>query len=193
MILKEAAGAVVPALPLSEFAEHLRLGFGFADDGSQDPHLDRALKAAASAIERRLGLAIITRRFIVEASAWDRRGALVLPIGPVSALVSARFVGAGASTDLDIADLEVEAEALRARLVSQGGGRLPEIPAGQRAEVTFDAGLAADWGGVPGDLRQAVLVLASEFFEAPPASGAAGLRLPGPVEALLAPYRPMRL
>jgi len=191
MVLKEAAGTMVPTLPLNEFAEHLRLGYGFADDGAQDGLMDRALKAATAAIENRLGLALVARRFELQVSQWSRDRYLVFPTGPVTALVSMRFLMGAASIDVPVPGLEVDAQTSRQRLSRTGGGALAPIPDGYLAEIVFDAGLGADWSAVPADLKRAVIVLAAALFEAPGA--AAGEVISATVEALTAPWRPVRV
>ena len=45
MILTEVSAPPVAALPVRAFAEHLRLGRGFADDGSLDAALELYLRA----------------------------------------------------------------------------------------------------------------------------------------------------
>ncbi len=44
MLLKEVAPPAPNAIPLPEFAAHLRLGFGFTDDGSEDALLNLYLR-----------------------------------------------------------------------------------------------------------------------------------------------------
>ena len=60
MILTEVSAPPAAALPVRAFAEHLKLGTGFADDGSQDAVLElyvRAAMAASVGSARQRGLA----------------------------------------------------------------------------------------------------------------------------------------
>ena len=53
MILTELSAPPSTAVPVRALAEHLRLGSGFADDGSQDQLLELYLRSAMAAIEAR--------------------------------------------------------------------------------------------------------------------------------------------
>ena len=190
MLLKEVAPA--PLAPvLGEFAAHLRLGLGFADDGAEDALLERYLRAAVAAVEARTGQALIAREFVLLAAGWDRRGQLVLPVGPVASIDAIRFVRTDGAVTLDPAEWAVEPGTTRQRLTGPGGGALPAVPSGASVELAFTAGHAAAWDGVPGELRQAVLMLAAHYHES--RHGDAGHGMPAAVAALLARHRPARL
>ena len=192
MFLTEADGSPAPVMPVTEAVEHLRLGHGFADDGSEDALVERYLRSAMAAVERRIGQALIRRRFAVSVSRWDRTGRLAMPLGPVEAIVSAELdTGAGPSA-LSIEGWTVEPCAQRPRL-SRNGGALAPIPRGGRVRIVFEAGLAADWPGVPADLREAVLLLAAEFYERRGTEHVAAAGFPGPVASLLAPHMALRV
>jgi uncharacterized phiE125 gp8 family phage protein len=190
MLLKEAAPVALTPV-LGEFAAHLRLGLGFADDGAEDALLERYLAAAVAAVEARTGQALLARGFVLRAHGWDRRGHLVLPVGPVASVDTIRFVRADGAVALDPAQWSVEPGTTRQRLIGRSGGALPAVPSGAEVELTFTAGHGADWDGVPAGLRQAVLLLASHYHES--RHGEAEDRLPPAVAALLAPHRPARL
>jgi uncharacterized phiE125 gp8 family phage protein len=190
MLLKEAAPlALAPVL--GEFAAHLRLGLGFADDGAEDALLERYLGAALVAVEARTGQALIARGFVLRTAGWDRRGQLVLPVGPVTSVDTIRFVRADGAFALDPAQWCLEPGTSRQRLTGPAGGALPAVPCGAEVELTFTAGHAADWNGVPDGLRQAVLLLAAHYHESRHGEAEGGL--PPAVAALLAPHRPARL
>jgi uncharacterized phiE125 gp8 family phage protein len=67
---------------------------------------------------------------------------------------------------------------------------LPSPSQGGTIEVEFTAGYGADWSGVPADLKQAVLILAAEFWgqDMEPEAG-----IPFAVSVLLEPHRAVRL
>ncbi|MEO0820008.1 MAG: hypothetical protein AAF074_06230 [Pseudomonadota bacterium] len=195
MILSEAGASPAPTPPLDAFKAHLRLAHGFADDTAEDALLGTYLANAISAVEHRTGLALIARRFALSVSRWDRDGCLRLPVGPASAIVEAAVETAAGSTAIDTALWSLEAGTTRQRL-SAGGAALPAIPVGGRVRIVFDAGLAADWSAMPGDLFEAVTLLAAHFYAR--RGTEQGIRrddpvLPGPVTDLLAPRRAMRL
>ncbi len=190
MLLKEAAPAA--SMPMTEFAGHLRLGFGFADDGAEDALLEGYLRSAVAAVEARSGQALIARAFVLQVTGWDARGYLVLPVGPVAAVDVIRFVRSDGAVTLDPAQWALEPGNARQRLTGPGGEALPPVPKGAIAELEFTAGHGVDWEAVPGDLRQAVLLLAAHYHES--RHGEAKHRgLPPAVGALLAPHRLARL
>lgn len=190
MLLKEVAPpALAPVL--GEVSAHLRLAHGFADDGAEDALLGRYLAAAVAAVETATGQALLARAFVLQVAGWNRRGHLVLPVGPVAAVDTMRFVRADGAVALDPAQCAVEPGTARQRLTGPGGGALPPVPSGCTVEIGFTAGHAGEWDGVPGTLRQAVLMLAAHYFES--RHGDAGDGLPPAVTALLAPLRPLRL
>jgi uncharacterized phiE125 gp8 family phage protein len=178
------------ALPVALFRAHLRLGTGFADSASQDAALAGHLRAAIAVIEGRIGKALILRNFRLVVVAWRWPDCQVLPIAPVSAVQAVQlFDAAGVAYGADPARWRLFPDPARPRLVA-GGALLPTIPQGGRAEVTFTAGLAADWAALPGDLAQAVLLLAAQFYDGRTGETPA---LPAPVAQLLARWQPVRL
>lgn len=193
MRLTEQTAVPVSALPVAALKDHLRLGSGFADDSVQDGLIEGYLRAAMAAIEGRIGKALIARRFLLELSDWRDGGAQALPVAPVGAIVSVTLVdAAGVATVVPPDRYRLAADTHRPRLLAVGV-QLPLVPDDGRAEVVFDAGFGADWGGVPPDLQQAVLLLAAEFHENrhDPGDGTGGL--PAAVLALIERWRTVRV
>ena len=85
----------------------------------------------------------------------------------------------------------VQPDSQRPMLVPIGVG-LPEIPAYGRAEIGFTAGYG-DWSAVPADLRQAMLMLAANYYENRESMTSAARQIPMGISALLEPYRRMRI
>lgn len=193
MLLKEAAPGAPTPIPLTEFAAHLRLGHGFADDGAEDALLELYLRHASVVVEARTGQALIARSYLLQIAGWSQRGYLVLPVGPVAAIDRIRFVRAGATVELAPGEWALEPGRARQRLTGPGGGPLRPVPHGALAELEFTAGHAADWAEVPGDLRQAVLLLAAHYYENRHGELGEEAVLPPAVGAILAPHRPVRL
>ncbi|WP_239025617.1 head-tail connector protein [Roseicyclus persicicus] len=178
------------ALPVGELAAHLRLARGFSDDGSQDGQLESCLRAASSAIEARIGKALFERRFALTLVAWHDPEAHVLPLAPVSRIDSVKVITrAGAETLVDPGLYALRHDRHRPVLAATGTA-LPTPSQGGTIEVEFTAGYAAEWTGIPADLRQAVLILAGEFWGQ---DLAADTGMPFSVSVLLEPHRPMRL
>ncbi len=191
MILTELAGPVNTVVPVRTFADHLRMGSGFADDGSEDVVLEMYLRVAAAAIEARVGKALITRRLRWVLTGWqscDRQG---LPVAPVAEMVSVRVVdGGGGSMVLDPGRYTLQPDTHRPTLVARTRS-FPTIPEGGQAELVFDAGWGTESADVPADLRQAVMLLAANYYEN--RSGEGDGAMPFAVQALLDAHRPVRL
>ncbi|MEM9780864.1 MAG: hypothetical protein AAF899_00170 [Pseudomonadota bacterium] len=194
MRLTEAGPGPVPTPPLPAFKEHLRLGFGFTDDGSEDGLIQEYLSAAVMAVERRTARALVARDFVLVVSGPDADGCVAVPIGPVSGIVSAVIRDGSATTALDVAGWRVTPGETGQRIGAVGGA-LPVPAAGARLEIVLTAGLGADWTGVPGDLAQAVLILAADFYSRRGTEGAKSLTtdLPAAFTSLTDAWRPLRV
>lgn len=181
------------ALPVAELGTHLRLGTGFASDGLQDGLLASHVRAALAVIEGRIGKALISRRFRWEVAHWrDGGGAQALPLAPVSAVIEVAVVDAqGARVVLSAALWRLRRDSQRPKLEPVSLS-FPPVPEGGVAEVLFDAGFGA-WATVPADLRQAVLLLAAEFYEHRHDGGMVEAALPKTVLGLIEGWRTVRL
>lgn len=191
MILTETAPAAATPVTLSEFSAHLRLAHGFPDDGAEDALLDLYLRNATAAVEARTGRALVRRGFVLRLDTWNRDGHVVLPVGPVEAISSIRFVRGTEAIDMAADSWAVEPGTGRQRVIGRQGGALPPIPEGYVAELTFDAGFGPNPADVPGDLRQAVMLLAADYYERRGDEREPGT--PMAVRALLEPWRPVRI
>jgi uncharacterized phiE125 gp8 family phage protein len=78
-------------------------------------------------------------------------------------------------------------------LLRSVGVLLPTIPTEGHARIGFTAGMAADWGGLPADLGQAVLLLAAHYYEYRDETSLAAGCMPFGVTSLIERYRRMRL
>lgn len=189
MDLIETSSVADGALPVAAFRAHLRLGTGFADEATGDALLIQYLRAAIAAIEARTGKALLTRGFRLILPRWRWPDVQALPVAPVSAVASVTLVEAGGGTEsADPGSWRLVADTHRPTILATGAV-LPGVPANGRVEIDFTAGFGADWDAVPDDLRQAVLLLAAQFYE-----GRTGAEpIPGPVAALLARWMPVRV
>lgn len=191
MILVEETPVPEGALPVQALRDHLRLGTGFGEDSLQDAVLEQSLRAAIAAVEGRTEKALIARRFRWTLHAWRDLGRQVLPMAPVNAITGFGIVDRnGVETAVPAEAFRLEPDTHRPALVA-GGLVLPPIPVGGHALIAFDAGYGADWAEVPDDLKQAVLLLAGQYYEHrhdPTEMGG----LPAAVAALIARYRNLR-
>ncbi len=193
MMLVELTSVPGGVLPVAEFAAHLHMGTGFADDGSEDAVLEAYLRAAIAAIEARIGKALITRRFSWQLTAWRKADAQGLPVAPVQAVTALRLVDRqGGDTLVSADDYRLEKDSQRPRLRSMGSC-LPAIPAGGTVEIEFDAGYGPDWAQIPVDLAQAVFLLAAHFYENRRGEEGRDALLPFGVMALIEGYRSVRI
>ncbi len=193
MTLTEITSFAASALPLQAMKQHLRLGTGFSDDALQDGLIESYLRAAAVAIEGRIGKALLQRRFQLCLADWRGLDEQPLPIAPISALVSLRLMDAGgAAVEVAPARYRLVADLQRPKLVAVAGF-LPAVPSGGQIELVFDAGFGPDWADVPPDLAQAVLLLAAEFYENRHEQSPRAAGLPVSVQMLIERWRIVRV
>lgn len=175
-------------LPVAAFRAHLRLGTGFADEATGDALLVQYLRGALAAIEARTGKALMQRDFRLILPCWRWPDAQALPVAPVSAVASVTLVDAAGVPEVVDADRwRLVVDRHRPQIVA-AGAVLPMAPTGGRIEVDFTAGFG-DWADLPDDLRQAVLLLAAQYYE----GRTGGAALPGTVSALVARWVPLRV
>lgn len=192
MMLTEETPVPLVALPVEEMKDHLRMGSGFADDGLQDGLIETYLRAAMAAIEGRIGKMLFQRRFLLVLDCW-RDGEQALPVSPVSGIVSLTLVdGAGGEVSVPATAYRLVKDLHRPRLAGKGAS-LPAIPSEGSVKVIFDAGFGAAWTDIPVDLRQAVLLLAGEFYEQRHDDGAQAAGLPFGVVTLIERWRTVRI
>ena len=130
MILTEVSAPPSAAVPVRAFAEHLRLGSGFADDGSQDAVLELYLRSAMAAIEARLGRALLARDFSWTVTRWREDACQALPIAPVRSVAAVTLIDAdGVETVVDPEAWSVMRDSQRPRLVGRVRAEPAEDPA----------------------------------------------------------------
>lgn len=163
-MLTEVTGVASAALPVQALKDHLRLGSGFGTDGLQDGLLEGHLRAALAVIEGRTAKAILARQYKLTLQDWRQADEQPLPVAPVTAVTSVVVFDAdGVSSLLAAARWRLVADMSRPKLMAHGA-LFPAVPEHGRVEIVFDAGFG-DWGAVPADLAQAVLMLAAEYYE----------------------------
>lgn len=189
MNLIETSAVLDGDLPVAEFRAHLRLGTGFADDTSGDALLLRYLRAAIAAIEARTGKALMSRGFRLTLDRWRWADAQALPVAPVTAVSAVTLIdAAGDETVVDPARWRLVVDRHRPQILATGAV-LPQVPTNGAVTVDFTAGFGAVWDAVPDDLREAVLLLAAQYYE----GRTGGAPMPGTVAALTARWMPVRV
>ncbi|MEP4195381.1 MAG: head-tail connector protein [Aliishimia sp.] len=193
MMLIEETALPDATLPVEEFRAHLRLGSGFGDETLQDAVLFSFLRAAMSAIEARTGKILLERGFLWSLTKWQGVDVQALPVSPVRALNRVTLIAKdGNGTEVDLATLRLESSTQEARIIALGS-MLPTLPASGSVDIRFTAGWGASWGDLPPDLAQAVLLLASHYYEFRSETSLSSGCMPFGVSSLLERYRPMRI
>lgn len=193
MMLTEETGIQAAALPIAYFREHLKLGSGFTDADIQDSVLESFLRAAIAGIEARTGKILIAREFAWRLTAWRDRAQQALPVAPVNAIASVTLIDRlGGETVADPATYRLEPDAHRPLLLATGAA-LPAIADGGAVRIVFDTGYGPDFGDIPPDLGQAVLLLAAHYYEFRNETGLGDGCMPFGVTALIERYRQIRM
>jgi uncharacterized phiE125 gp8 family phage protein len=190
MMMVELTSIPTASLPVAELGHYLRLATGFADDGSEDAPLESCLRAAISAIESRIGKVLFERRFSMQVSQWQSGSAHKFPMAPISEIESVTLVNrAGQDSLLDPARYALRQDGDRPAVISIGPA-LPQPSLGGHIDVILRAGFGPNWADIPADLRQAVLIMAADFYDG---SGREKGDISFAVAMLIEPYRPLRI
>ena len=192
-MLSEETMIAEGALPVEQFRSHLRLGSGFGEDGLQDELLTGFLRAAIAAIEARTGKILLARDFSWRVFVWPNREGARLPVVPVQAVTGLVLVDAQAVETPVAADRFWLEQDMQRPVLRPSGALLPAIPTGGHARIALRAGMAADWGSLPADLGQAVLLLAAHYYEYREETALAAGCMPFGVSSLIERYRVLRL
>ncbi|MBT9384251.1 hypothetical protein KM176_10320 [Pseudooceanicola sp. CBS1P-1] len=193
MLLVEINQVASTLLPIEAFRDHLRLGSGFAEDGLQDGVLEAYLRAAIAALEGRTGQAFLQRDFIWTLEEWSDPEGVRVPVTPVRFIQEVRIYEDEATYSAITGDeFRITADSYFP-VFRRTSGLLPTIPDNGKAEVLMTAGAATEWAVLPGDLAQAVLLLAAHYYEYRNDPGLSRGCMPFGVTALIERYRPIRL
>jgi uncharacterized phiE125 gp8 family phage protein len=178
---------------LAEAKAFLRL-----ETSDEDDLVSHLISTAREAIERSLGLALITQTVRETLDAFTGSGvqnhgrAYRLAVQPlVSVTAVAVRDASGGSTPWD-ADQYFVMPGLHGCLVLTPDGRFPASTLGAGGiEVTYVAGFGAAGAQVPNAIRQAILLAVADGFEN--RTGITDYGLSPVISALIAPYRRVRL
>jgi len=193
MMLVELTAVPSAVLPIADFADHLHIGTGFADDGSQNAVLEAYLRAAIAAIEARIGKSLVTRSFSWQLTAWRTAAEQGLPVAPVQTITAVNMADrAGTVTVIDPASYYLVRDSQRPKIAAVSGV-LAAIAAGGHVDIEFDAGFGATWTDVPVDLAQAVFLLAAHYYANRRTEGGRRDLMPFGVMALIETYRSIRV
>ena len=179
-------GPAVEPVSAPDMRAYLRL-----DDGAEDELVAALIRAAGRAVEAAAGRVLIDSRWRLRLDGWPESGAIPLPVSPLIAVERVRVAGSdGQAIDVPASLYEADAASDPPRLIVDP--RAPE-PGQARGGVAIEvrAGFGATPESVPEPLRQATRLLVARWFENP--GDAHPGPLPSDVQALVAPFRRMRL
>lgn len=164
------------------------------DAGDEDELLATLITAARLMVEAASGRMLIDQTWRIVLDRWPQAGEIRLPLAPLSAIAAARvydLLGSAQPVASGALALDATADPPVIRII----GEVPEIGRDRGAiEIDVVAGYGATAAAVPAPLRQAVLRLATRWFEQRgDVVGRDAAALPGEILALVAPYRRARL
>lgn len=114
-------------------------------------------------------------------------------MSPVTGIASLTLTdSAGGEVVVPATTYQLVKDLHRPRLTGKGSA-LPTIPSDGTVKVVFDAGFGAAWTDIPVDLRQAVLLLAGEYYEHRHDDAAQTAGLPFGVVTLIERWRTVRI
>lgn len=171
---------------LDEMKAHLRV-----TETHEDALISGVLVAAVRAIEARGGLALMPQSWRVSFDAPPLETVL-LPLTPVASIDAVTVIDADDATQPVAAHLYEAAAGAPGRVRPAGPWPRPGR-AIDGVRIDFTAGYA-DAASVPEPLKQAVKLLAAYFFETREAAAETKIyTVPKSIDALIAPYREVRL
>lgn len=189
MLLSELSQSPTTALPIAVLKDHMRLGTAFGTDTLQDGLLEAHLRASMASIEARIGKVLLTRSYRLTLPDWRSLSEQALPLAPVAQVISVSVFDL-ANIETPITRFKLIQDTHRPKLVATGL-LFAAVPTDGRLEIIFNAGFGPEWGNVPPDLAQAVLLLAAQYYEARHDGQVTGLPLA--VQSLIEPWRNVRV
>ena len=179
MAIEEMAASAL-AVAVEEAKSYLRI-----ESEEEDALLAGLIRAATGLCEGFTGQALIVREVreaIPAASDWRRL--VRTPVRAISAVERLTADGVAVALPVDGYAIDIDAN-------GDGWVRTTAQAGATRALVTYQAGLATDWNGVPEPVRQGIVRLAAHLFTHRDAADDGGP--PAAVAALWRPWRRMRL
>lgn len=193
MLLVEETSPSAAALPVARLRAYLRIGQGFSavEDAAEEAALVGFLRAAIATIEARTGKVLLTRVFRLRLDDWRNPAGQPLPLAPALSVDSVVMEdGAGGSYTVPPAQYRLRPDNQRP-VLEPVGASLPMVPIRGAVTVRFSAGFGTNWDAVPGDLAQAVLMLAARYYDERGVDGTS-IALPHGVNALIERWRAVR-
>ena len=165
---------------LSEAKAYLRI-----ESAEEDGLAQRLIASATALCEQFTGRTLIARGFsqtLPASSGWQRLGAT--PVLAITRVETVPQEGPGALIPAAQYAVDIDAG-------GDGWVRVKSAESTVRIRVTYEAGLAAEWSGIPEALRQGIVRLTAHLYTQRDAASDEGP--PAAVTALWRPWRRMRL
>jgi len=187
MALQLRAGPAQEPVSLEEAKYFMRL------DGTEDDVLVSTLITAARIhIETTIGKVLITESWSFFLDKWPKSKTLYFPLDPIQTIEEIRFhTNSEGFTIIQAEDYSTDLISNHPRLHLTGSKPTSASKQLNQIEIRFVAGYGDTPDDVPSDLKQALLMLASHWFEQrdPIAFGGAFAEIPRTIEALLSNYK----
>jgi uncharacterized phiE125 gp8 family phage protein len=165
-----------PAVSIEEAKVYVRLA---GDDGSHNALLANLVGAATSVVERKTGLALITRTYALQLDGFPGGAdpVIYLPKPPALAVSLVRYLDdAGSWITLDAALYTADVASVPGRVAPAPDTAWPGTRRMLGAvQVTYTAGYGPAASDVPEDLRLAILMLAGHWYDNPTAASSMSL------------------
>ena len=193
MLLVEETAPAQASLPVAALRGHLRMGSGFelVEDAAEDAALAGFLRAAIATVEARTGKVLLTRVFRMRLEDWRDPCGQPLPLAPALSVETVEMTDSAGKLTPVPADLWRLVPDNQRPILAPTGSGLPAVPLGGFVTVRFAAGFGTSWDRVPGDLAQAVMMLAARYYEDRGFDGSQ-LALPHGVGELIERWRAVR-
>lgn len=175
-------------LTLAEAKAFLRVS-----SDAEDTLIGALITAARRMVEARTSRILMDQTWRLVRDAWPASGIIAAPVAPLREVSAARVKRLdGSFESLDLSAFTLNAGRAPA-LITVDLSRVP-LPLVRQGGIGIDvlAGYGPNAADVPADLAQAVRLLIAHFYEHRDTAGASSA-LPEAAEALLAPYRVVRL
>lgn len=182
------AGPAEEPVSLAEAKAFLKV-----DDTAEDGLIETLIGAARLHIEGVTGRALLAQSWRVVLDDWPESRVVKLPVTPfISVTQIAAYDAAGAAHEVPLAQFLSEPDRLLLPATVAG---MPVLRERQGIEIDYVAGYGTEPGDVPGDIRQALLVLVSYWHEHRDAVIVAGSGAVVPIgfDRLVASHKRVRL
>lgn len=192
MALQLRTGPAVEPISLEETKSFMRI------DGSDDDILINSLIAAARIyIETTMGLIMISESWSYYIDKWPNKSVIYMPLSPIISVDEIRIHSSPSSYET------LEAEHYQADIYSNHPrikilntpSTTPLASSLNQIEIQITAGFGDQISDVPSDLKQAMLMLVTHWFEKrePIGYGGTFVKVPVAIEAILSNYKKYRV